>query len=262
MNILFFGDIVGKIGRKVVTNNLPILIKKYDIDFVICNAENVTKGKGLTKTDYFLLKESGIDCFTLGNHYDAKSEIFKIIDNDDIVRPINLEHETRGNGSRIFEINNLKIRVTNCLGSVFMKQNVSEPYICLTDLISNDECDIHIIDFHAEATGEKKALAYSLKNTITAFVGTHTHVQTSDAQILSSGVAYISDVGMCGSYDSVLGCNIDSVVNKMILHDENTKFSIDEEGKAMINAVVIKVDDISLKASEIIPISLIERIKL
>ena len=80
MNILFFGDIVGKIGRKVVTNNLPILIKKYDIDFVICNAENVTKGKGLTKTDYFLLKESGIDCFTLGNHYDSKSEIFKIID--------------------------------------------------------------------------------------------------------------------------------------------------------------------------------------
>ena len=79
MNILFFGDIVGKIGRKVVTNNLPILIKKYDIDFVICNAENVTKGKGLTKTDYFLLKESGIDCFTLGNHYDSKSEIFKII---------------------------------------------------------------------------------------------------------------------------------------------------------------------------------------
>ncbi len=262
MNILFFGDIVGKIGRKVVVDNLPILISKYDVDFVICNGENVTKGKGLSKTDYEILKDAGVDCITLGNHYDSKKEIYQIIDNDDIVRPINLKEEDKGSGSRVFIINNLKIRVSNCLGSCFMKQEVNDPYDSLIDIISSDDSDVHIIDFHAEATGEKKALAYSLKNTITAFLGTHTHVQTSDAQILNTGVAYISDVGMCGSYNSILGSNIDSVVNKIILHDENSKFKIDDEDDTIINAVVIKIDDVTLEAREIKPISIIERMKL
>lgn len=260
MNILFIGDIVGKLGRIVLKDNLSLLINKYDIDFVICNAENISNGKGITKKDYLFLKELGVNCITLGNHYARKSEIYNFIDDAELmVRPINVKNEKKGVGSRLFEVNNLKIRVTNILGIAFMGIDVEDPYLSIEELVMNDESDIHIIDYHAEATGEKKAFAYALKNSVTAVLGTHTHVQTNDAQILKTGVAYISDVGMCGGYNSVLGSNIDSVVSRIIFNDDNVHFKLDEKDDMQLNGVVIKINDINLMASSIIPISIIER---
>lgn len=262
MNILFIGDVCGKLGRKVLERNLLSLKKKYDIDFTIINGENITNGKGISKNHYLFLKEIGADCITLGNHYDSKDDIFNYIDQaDSLIRPINVKDETYGVGTKVFDVNGINVRVTNVLGSAFMKikSEILDPYIETIKIIENDESDIHIIDFHAEATGEKKAFAYSLKNTVTAVIGTHTHVQTNDAQILNTGVAYMSDVGMCGGYNSVLGTEINSVVNRIIKHDETSKFKLLEKDDLILNGCVIKIDDLNFCAKEIFPIKIIER---
>ncbi len=262
MNILFIGDVCGKLGRKVLERNLSSLKKKYDIDFTIINGENITNGKGMNKKHYLFLKDIGADCITLGNHYNNKEEIYDYIDDSSIiVRPINIKDETHGVGTQLFDINGISIRVSNVLGQAFMnmKQEILDPYLEILKVIENDESDIHIIDFHAEATGEKKAFAYALKNTVTAVIGTHTHTQTNDAQILSTDIAFISDVGMCGSYNSVLGTEIDSVVNRIIKHDDKARFKLLEKDDMILNGCVIKIDDLNFKAKEIFPIKIIER---
>ena len=260
MNILFVGDVVGKVGRKALTQNLNFIQDKYDVSFTIVNGENITNGRGMIKNHYLFLKDLGVDCVTLGNHYKDKDEIKKFIgDNNDIIRPLNLLNEYPGNGTSLFDVDGVKIRVTNLLGSAFMNGEVKDIYDSISSVISEDESDIHIIDFHAEATGEKKAFAYSLKSTVTAVIGTHTHVQTRDAQILNTGVAYISDVGMCGSYNSVLGDEINSVVNKIIHHDETSRFKLLDDDDSVFSAVVINVDDFSFTAKEIIPIYIINK---
>ncbi len=256
MNILFIGDIVGKVGRKAISDNLSIIKKKYNIDFTIANGENITNGKGISKSHYQYLINEGVDCVTLGNHYQSKSELKTFIPYvDALIRPLNLKEDFPGIGTKVFDVNGTKIRVTNLLGTAFMKEEVKDPYNSLLDVLEEDESDIHIVDYHAEATGEKKAFAYSLKNTVSAVIGTHTHVQTNDAQILNTGIAYISDVGMCGSYNSVLGCEINSVVSKIVLHNEDIRFKLLDEDDSVFNAVVIKFDDLSFKAVSITPIN-------
>ena len=190
MNILFVGDIVGKVGRKALSENLAQIKKKYDIDFVIANGENISRGKGITKNHYDFLIKSGVDCITLGNHYKDREDIKNYIDRvDKLIRPLNLKEDFPGVGTKVFYKNGISIRVSNLLGSAYSKIPVNDPYLEILSVIENDESDIHIIDFHAEYTGEKKALALSLKNSISAFIGTHTHVQTNDAQILTTGVS-------------------------------------------------------------------------
>lgn len=260
MNILFIGDIVGKVGRKAVSDNLSTIKQKYSIDFTIANGENITNGKGISKSHYQFLINEGIDCVTLGNHYQSKSELKSFIPYvDALIRPLNLKEDFPGVGTKVFEVHGIRIRVTNLLGTAFMKEEVKDPYDSLLDIIEDDDSDVHIIDFHAEATGEKKAFAYSLKNTVGAVIGTHTHVQTNDAQILNTGVAYISDAGMCGSYNSVLGCEVNSVVGKIIFHNEDVRFKLLDEDDSIFNAVVIKFDDLSFKPISIIPINKINK---
>ncbi|MBO8427369.1 MAG: YmdB family metallophosphoesterase [Firmicutes bacterium] len=254
MNILFIGDIVGKLGRKALEINVPILINKYKIDFIIANGENITNGKGISLTHYGFLKAHQIDAITLGNHYNHLEEIYSFINNDDIIRPLNIKNEKEGAGSRVFEINGTKIRVTNLLGENTAKFEISDSYNSVLDILTNDDSDIHIIDFHAEYTGEKKAFAYSLKNSVSAVIGTHTHVQTRDYQKLSTGPLYISDVGMCGLYDSVLGVEKDSVVERIIFKNDNARFKQLNDGKTIFSAVVLRFEDITFKPLEIIPI--------
>ena len=191
MKILFIGDIVGIVGRRMIHDHLNTFVEKYHIDFVIANAENATHGKGLIRHHYEELIDDGIDAITLGNHYDNKSEIRRYIDSADrLIRPLNLIHEYPGEGSILFEYNGITIRVTNLLGSAFMDENVNNPYYSLLELINNEEkADIHIVDYHAEATGEKLCLAYALDGKVSAVLGTHTHVQTRDYQILENGTA-------------------------------------------------------------------------
>lgn len=172
---------------------------------------------------------------------------------------MNIINDFPGEGSKVFDCDGVLIRVTNLLGNAFSKFEVKDPYQEIMKIIENDESDIHIVDFHAEATGEKKALAYSLKELVSAVIGTHTHVQTRDSQILNTGVFYITDVGMCGSYNSVLGDEINSVVEKVIFHNTTSRFKLLEDDDSIFSAVVLKFDEITLKPKEIIPLYILNR---
>lgn len=261
MKILFIGDIVGRIGRRMVKEYLPGLVDKYNIDFVIANGENASHGKGLLRHHYLELIDSGIDVITLGNHYDNKKDIRGYIDRvDRLIRPLNLINEYPGEGSAVFDVNGVSIRVTNLLGSAFMKEEVNNPYYSFIDYVSNaeEEATIHIVDFHAEATGEKYCFAYALDGKVSAVLGTHTHVQTRDYRILDNGTAYISDVGMTGLYDGALGFDRNTVVNKL-MYGNNVKFDIPNEGRGLLSAVVLDVDEISGKCIEIFPIYFVEK---
>ena len=261
MKILFIGDVVGKVGRRMIKDYLPDLVKKYDIDFVIANGENATHGKGLLRHHYFELIDSGVDVITLGNHYDSKNDIRRYIDNvDRLVRPINLLIDYPGEGSIVFDVDGISVRVTNLLGSAFMDQEVNNPYYSIIELLSNpdeENATIHIVDFHAEATGEKICMAHALDGKVSAVIGTHTHVQTKDHKILEGGTGFISDVGMTGYYDGALGFDIDSVTNK-IIYGHQSPFQLPEKGRGLLSAVVIDVDNYSGKCIDIHPIYFIE----
>ena len=259
MRILFFGDIVGKVGRNAIKVFLPKLVDKYHIDFVIANGENATHGKGLIEKHYDDLIDAGVDCITLGNHYMSKDNILSYIDDATcLIRPLNLTKEFGGAGSLLFNVNGINIRVTNILGTAFMKEELSNPYYSLKELLEkiSGEDSIHIVDFHAEATGEKMSFGYAFDGEVSAVLGTHTHVQTNDAKILENGTAFISDVGMCGAANGVLGFEKHSVINKT-LFGNNERFTIDEKDTPMVNAVVLDIDDHSKKAKEIFLIKII-----
>lgn len=261
MKILFIGDIVGKVGRRMIKDHLNEIVNKYNIDFVIANGENVSHGKGLLKHHYFELLDDGVDVITLGNHYDNKVEIRNYIDNvDRLVRPLNLTKGFPGEGSIVYDVDGVSIRVTNVLGTAFMNEEVNNPYYALVELLSDQDLEpsnIHIIDFHAEATGEKICLAHALDGKVSAVLGTHTHVQTRDYRILEHGTAFISDVGMTGLYESALGFDIDSVTNK-IIYGHQTPFKVPDNGKGLLSAIVIDFDNYSGEAKEIFPIYFVE----
>ena len=259
MKILFIGDIVGRIGRRVIRDHLQTFVDKYHIDFVIANGENVTHGKGLLRHHYLELVDDGVDAITLGNHYLSKSDIVRYIDNvDRLVRPYNLLKEFPGEGSVLFEVNGVSVRVTNILGSAFMDEEVNAPYYSILTILSEEEpATVHIVDYHAEATGEKQALAFALDGKVTAVLGTHTHVQTNDAHILPNGTAFISDVGMTGYADGVLGSTKETVVNKLI-YGQQSKFQTPDEGRGIFSAVVIEIDDMTGLATNIFPIYYLE----
>ena len=260
MKVLFLGDIVGKVGRRTVKNNLEKLVKKYQVDFVIANGENTTHGKGLIEKHYYELLDMGIDCITLGNHYLSKDSLLTYIDDADaLVRPLNLSQRIGGEGSRLFEVNGINIRVTNILGTAFMKEEVSSPYYSLKSLIDSLESEdsIHIVDYHAEATGEKMCFGYAFDGLVSAVLGTHTHVQTNDAKIHKNGTAFISDVGMCGAANGVLGFEKESVM-RVTMFGEKGRFGFDDEDQGLLNGVVIDFDDVTHKAREIIAVKVLE----
>ena len=260
MKILFIGDVVGRIGRRMLKERIPYYVDKYDIDFVIANGENATHGKGLNRNHYFELLDAGVDAITLGNHYLSKSEILRYIDNvDRLVRPCNLLKEFPGEGSVVFDVNGVSVRVTNVLGGVFMDEQVNTPYYSILRILDEEEqTTVHIVDFHAEATGEKQALAFALDGKVTAVLGTHTHVQTNDAHILPKGTAFISDVGMTGYADGVLGSTSETVVNKLI-YGQASKFQVPDEGRGLFSAVVIDIDEITGLANNIFPIYYLQK---
>ena len=251
---------VGRVGRRMLKERIPHYVEKYDIDFVIANGENASHGKGLTRNQYFELVDAGVDAITLGNHYMSKSDILRYINQvDRLVRPYNLLKEFPGEGSVVFEVNDVSVRVPNILGSAFMNEEVNAPYYSILNLLAEEEpATIHIIDFHAEATGEKQSLAFALDGKVSAVLGTHTHVQTSDAHVLPNGTAFISDVGMTGFADGVLGCTKETVVEK-IIYGKQSKFQTPDEGRGVFSAVVLDIDDITGLANQIFPIYYLEK---
>ena len=182
MRILFFGDIVGKNGRNAVKRNIDNLRTKYRVDLVIANGENATHGKGLIENHYNELIDCGIDIITLGNHYLSKTDIKDYIESAEyLVRPLNIKTDIGGTGSVIFDYDDITIRVTNLLGQVYLEEEVDNPFESLQNLLETSErADIHIVDFHAEATGEKQALGWAFDGKVSAILGTHTHIPTSE----------------------------------------------------------------------------------
>ena len=251
MKILFIGDIYSKCGRDIVKNNLPILKQQYDIDLVVANGENSAHGKGMTRKIYDELMDIGIDAFTMGNHFLKNNDITKWLDSvNNIARPLNIDGVVEGRGSVVLETKKGKVRITNLIGRVFIKEfEALNPFECLDDLLDESDEFIHIVDFHAEANGEKKSLGYYFDGRVSAVLGTHTHVQTADNRILPKGCAYISDVGFCGAYESVLGIEVKDAI--AFSKDYNFKSHTPAEGKGELNAVVIDVDEKSGKSRSI-----------
>lgn len=251
MKILFIGDIYSKSGREVVRKYLPLLKKQYEIDLVIANGENSAHGKGMTKRIYDELMDIGIDAFTMGNHFLKNSDITKWLDSvDNIARPLNLGGIVEGKGSVVLETKKGNVRVTNLIGRVFIKEfEALNPFECLDELLDECEEKIHIVDFHAEANGEKKSLAYYFDGRVSAVLGTHTHVQTADNRVLSKGSAYISDVGFCGAYESVLGIEVADAI--AFSKDYNFKRHTPEESEGELNAVLLDIDEKSGKSNSI-----------
>ena len=216
MKILFIGDIFGEIGREMVADYLHRLVKDHQIDFVIANVENTSHGKGLLKRHYDELLFQGIQAMTMGNHTFDKKELYDYIDEaDKLIVPVNQPKVLPGVKSRVFDVLNKKIRVTNVLGSAFMDNRNSNPFEVIDDYLGLSQ-DIHIIDFHGETTSEKIAFAHYVKDRVNgAVLGTHTHVQTADEKIIDGKLAFISDVGMTGPYMSAIGCDLDAIVTRL-----------------------------------------------
>lgn len=255
MKILFIGDIVGKPGRQVVSKVLPILKKEYGPFFTIANGENITHGKGINQNHYTFLTDLGVDCITLGNHYDDRFELKHFIDQaPKLVRPLNLTNNYPGFGSRVFRYLDKTIRVSNLLGKVFMHDEVANPFDTLQALITKeDQPDIHIVDFHAEATSEKYAFGLAFDGVITAMVGTHTHIQTNDARLLPKGTGFICDVGMCGAYDSILGVKSEVVIDRL-WHGGKNRFELEERSKLIFSGVLLEIDPVTFHTVSVTPI--------
>ncbi len=250
IKVLFFGDLVGKVGRQAVTTYLSQRKKYEDNLFVIINGENASHGFGLTPKNYNELIDAGVDCITSGNHIWDKKDIFNYIDEaDKLIRPINYPAGTQGVGSRIFEFNGAKIAVINALGRVFMQPLDSPWDIVKSEVEKLKEITPNIIvDFHAEATAEKLCFGRFLSELgVSAMVGTHTHVQTADEKIIN-GMAYITDVGFCGSIDSIIGMEYQTSI-KRLMTSLPERYEVSASYPAQINAVEVSLID--GKATEI-----------
>ncbi len=252
MRILFVGDIVGRPGRLALRERLGRLIDIHYIDLVVANGENAAAGFGLTADVADELFDCGIDVLTSGNHIWDKKDIFDLLDSDErLLRPANYPGDAPGRGAGIYRTaGGTRIGVINLEGRVFMN-NLDCPFRTADRLVEKmrQTTPIILVDFHAEATSEKTALGWHLAGRVSAVVGTHTHVQTADERILPPGTAYISDVGMTGSRDGVIGMRREQVIGKFF-DQRPTRFEIAKNDPA-INAVIIEVDADSGRALKI-----------
>ncbi len=215
MKILFFGDIVGRPGREAVLENINMLRKTYHADVCVANCENAAGGFGITREHAETLMRAGVDVFTTGNHVWSKKEIIGLFDHMPILRPHNLPKSDPGEGVLVYTADNgERLAVINLIGRVYMDLPASSPFDALDAALETLDTPHILVDFHAEATSEKKALGYYADGRVSAVLGTHTHVQTADECILSGGTAYISDVGMCGAIDSVLGAALPQAIER------------------------------------------------
>lgn len=251
MKILAVGDIVGKTGINKLKECLPNIIKKNEIDFVVVNGENAAEGMGITEKMYRDVLKQNVDCVTMGNHTWGKKDIFAFIDDGQIVRPANYPSNNPGKGYRIFEKKGKKIAVINLIGRVTMGVLSENPFLIAKEIVNQikGQVDIIIVDFHAEATAEKIALGYYLDGEATIVFGTHTHVQTADEAILPNGTAYITDIGMTGPKNSVIGMDID-VSFKRFATALPERYKI-AEGEGKFNSCLFEVDDETNKVTKI-----------
>lgn len=259
MNVLFIGDIVGKPGREAVKELLKNIKIEYDIQLTVANGENAAGGNGLTKEVAQELYTSGIEFLTMGNHVWDQRQIMAFIDSEPrLIRPANYPPGAPGKGYGFVRLAGVKVGILNLSGRVFLPP-LDDPFSGASRLLSqiSQETSFILVDFHAEATSEKVAMGWFLDGKVSAVLGTHTHVQTSDARLLEKGTAYITDVGMTGPRDSVLGVKKEAVINKF-LTQLPVKFDI-AGGPLQLNAVVLDIDEATGHARHI---EAIQRFKL
>ncbi|MDQ3181469.1 MAG: TIGR00282 family metallophosphoesterase [Acidobacteriota bacterium] len=252
MNILIIADVVARPGRRAVLERIQDLRAEYKIDIATMNAENVAGGFSITPALADELFESGIDLMTSGNHIFDKNEIIPYLEkNPRLLRPANYPPGTPGSGLFVGEISGHKIAVLNLLGRVFMPPNVDDPFRVADEAVNSipDDVKIRLVDMHCEATSEKCAMGWFLAGRVSAVVGSHTHIQTADERILDGGTAYITDIGMTGSYAGVIGMDKNHVIDRF------TKFpsrrTDHAKGDVWICAVVIEIDNASGQANKI-----------
>ena len=251
MRILAIGDLVGNSGLKKLETEYNNLKEKENIDFTIVNGENVADGMGMAEKDFKRILNLGIDCITMGNHTWAKKDIFGFIDHKKLIRPANYSENNPGKGYQIFECKNKKIAVINLIGRVTMNVLSENPFLVAEKIIDEikTKADIIVIDFHAEATAEKLAMAYFLDGKVQIVFGTHTHVQTADEQILPNGTAYITDIGMTGPKESVIGMNKE-ISMKRFLTSLPERYKV-ADGEAKLNGCIFEINDINCRITNI-----------
>lgn len=250
MRILAIGDIIGSPGRTYLKDNLESIKKEFNIDFVIANGENSSGGLGMNPKAFNELIIAGVNAVTLGNHTWRKKDILKVIDDSRVIRPINYLDGTSGRGFRFFTFNNKKILIINAVGRIYMEP-ANNPFLAVRNAVNelSSKADIIIVDFHAEATSEKKAMGYLLDGKVNLVFGTHTHVQTADDVILPKGTAYITDIGMTGPKESVIGAD-KSIVISSFLTEIPEKRPV-ASGEVEFNGVIIEIDDTTNKTLSI-----------
>ncbi|PRX31011.1 hypothetical protein BX659_10643 [Orenia metallireducens] len=259
MKILFIGDIVGRTGRKAVRELLPQIIESEELDFIIANGENAAGGFGLTKGVMDELLDYGIDLLTNGNHTWDNREIFEFIDDTDkVIRPYNYPQGTPGVGFQIINKGDVTLGVVNLLGRVYIG-NYLCPFRTLDKVIEElkDQVDAIVVDFHAEVTAEKEALGWYADGRVSAIVGTHTHVQTADERILPQGTAYITDLGLTGGVNSILGMNIDEPLERFLTQMPN-RFKV-ATGDAKLSGLIVEVDNNTAKATEVKRVAMVHK---
>ena len=245
MQLLFLGDVVGKAGRDVVLAHLPRLVRDRGLDAVIINGENSAGGFGITEAIFRDLIDAGADVVTLGNHAFDQREALVFIDRaPQLVRPITFPAGTPGRGATLVQTRGGKsLLVINAMGRVFMDP-MEDPFLCIDRAIADaplgQVADAIVVDFHAEATSEKQALGHYLDGRVSLVIGTHTHVPTSDHRVLKGGTAFMSDAGMCGDYDSIIGMGKEEPIRRFLEKTPGARFE-PAPGEASLSGLVVEI---------------------
>jgi metallophosphoesterase (TIGR00282 family) len=265
MRILFVGDVVGRSGRTIVAERLPGLIADWKLDLVVVNGENAAGGFGITEAIHQEFLDAGADAVTLGNHaWDQREALVFIERAPALIRPVNYPPGAPGRGSALIDAKNgARVLVINAMGRIFMDP-LDDPFSVIERELQScplrQAADAIVVDFHAEATSEKQSLAHFLDGRVSLVVGTHTHAPTADHQILSGGTAFISDVGMTGDYDSVLGMVKDEPLNRFVRRIPSSRFE-PAMGPATLCALALETDDATGLALRVAPVRLGARLE-
>lgn len=263
MKTLIIGDIIGNIGRETLKATLPKVIDMYKVDCVIANGENLAGGFGITKGTADQIFAMGVDVITSGNHIWDKKEALKLLEHEErILRPHNYPpNSVPGTGARVYDINGLKIGVINLMGRVFM-HFYDDPFRSADEILGwmKNETDLIFVDFHGEATSEKQAMGYYLDGRVTSITCTHTHVQTADERVLNGGTAYITDVGMVGPIDSIIGLKREEAMRRFHTLIPQ-RFMEVPHGDGIMCAVIVEADEKSGRAKSITRLQLKHNVK-
>ncbi|KAB2850908.1 MAG: TIGR00282 family metallophosphoesterase [Hyphomicrobiaceae bacterium] len=260
MRLLFLGDIVGRSGRNAVVEMLPGLRRRYALDFVVINGENAAGGFGITEEILLDLYDAGADVITLGNHsFDQREALVFIARHERLLRPLNYPEGTPGRGTGHFKTKDgAEVLVINAMGRIFMEA-LDCPFRAVAKELEacplKKGADAIILDIHAEASSEKKAIAYHFDGELSLVVGTHTHVPTADDMILPGGTAFITDVGMCGDYDSIIGMEKEEAIQRFLTRLPGARFK-PSLGPASISGIAVETDDGTGLAKRISPLRL------